>query len=389
MIFLNKVIGTVYKITCGIVDLIYIVIMNLRLSVKNSFKFPLVTIVVPLFNEERFIIDCLKSIKQQSYKNWECFIVNDCSTDNSVNIAEKFIRGAPGFRIIHHDRNRGLAASRNTGLQNANGEFITFLDSDDFLFKSSIWQRVNALVEGNRTNVAGSFSGITVCNENTRLNSFVLGKYLANKAAVVDFISAKGECPFNAHAPLLKVSVVRSFSGFNEAMLHGAEDWDLWYRILRHGYIFVHSYGCGAVYRQKHKSMVRRLPTFHVAEAKKLINNAFNYMKDEPEISDCPFVFRESIYYYEKLLIEAKRYIGYAMMAYLGDDEKGADEIIALLDPSVMYLMESHIPVNKIMDASITRFFCLSNSNIDRYSHHKEVFYNKMVERLKTSNIAA
>ena len=387
MIFLNKIIGIAYKIICCIVDLIYILIMDLRLSFQNSFKYPLVTIVVPLFNEERFIIDCLKSIKQQSYKNWECFIVNDCSMDNSVDIAEGFIRGDPRFKIIHHDRNRGLAASRNTGLENANGEFITFLDSDDFLFKSSIWQRVNALAEDNRTIVAGSFSGMTVCNENTRVNSFVLGRYLANKAEAVDFISTKGECPFNAHAPLLKVSVVRSFSGFNEAMLHGAEDWDLWYRILRHGYIFVPSYGCGAVYRQKHNSMVRSLTSLHVAEAKKLIDNAFNYSEDEVEISKSPFLFRESIHYYEKVIIEAKRYIGYGMMAYLAGDEKAANEIIGLLDPSVMYLMEFHIPVNKIMDESIKRFFCLSNSNIDRYSHHKKVFYNKMVERLKSSNI--
>ena len=94
-----------------------------------------ITIVVPVYNVEPYIKDCLASIAAQTYNNdIECIIVNDCTPDGSCVIIEHFIKEYKGnieFKLLHHTRNRGLSAARNTGIDAATGEYIYFLDSDD------------------------------------------------------------------------------------------------------------------------------------------------------------------------------------------------------------------------------------------------------------------
>lgn len=96
---------------------------------------PIVSIIIPIYNVEAYLEDCLRSVATQSLtEGIECVLVDDCGTDNSVKIAERFIDGYKGdvdFRILHHERNRGLSAARNTGIQAAKGEYVYFLDSDD------------------------------------------------------------------------------------------------------------------------------------------------------------------------------------------------------------------------------------------------------------------
>lgn len=94
-----------------------------------------VTIVVPVHNVEQYIEDCLVSIATQAYiGEIECIIVDDCTPDGSCNVIERFIEEYKGnieFKLLHHERNRGLSAARNTGIDAATGEYIYFLDSDD------------------------------------------------------------------------------------------------------------------------------------------------------------------------------------------------------------------------------------------------------------------
>lgn len=94
-----------------------------------------ITIVIPVYNVEAYIEDCLRSVAAQTYNgNIECIVVNDCTPDNSCSIIESFIGDYSGniqFKLLHHEKNRGLSAARNTGIDAATGEYIYFLDSDD------------------------------------------------------------------------------------------------------------------------------------------------------------------------------------------------------------------------------------------------------------------
>lgn len=94
-----------------------------------------VSIIIPVYNVAPYIEACLKSVMRQTYGGqMECIIVDDCGTDDSIAIAERMTAAYQGpiqFRMLHHDRNRGLSAARNMGTNAATGDYIYYLDSDD------------------------------------------------------------------------------------------------------------------------------------------------------------------------------------------------------------------------------------------------------------------
>jgi len=103
----------------------------------NSQHTPLVSVIVPVYNVEQYLDECLNSIRQQTYKNIEIIVVEDCSTDNSLNTLTKHLED-PRVKLIQHEKNSGLSAARNTGIDAANGDYIMFVDSDDIVHLSLI-----------------------------------------------------------------------------------------------------------------------------------------------------------------------------------------------------------------------------------------------------------
>lgn len=91
---------------------------------------PLVSIIVPVYNVERYVDECLASIRAQTYANLEILLVEDCSTDGSLKALEPHLKD-PRVRLIRHHRNGGLSAARNTGIEAASGDYVMFVDSDD------------------------------------------------------------------------------------------------------------------------------------------------------------------------------------------------------------------------------------------------------------------
>lgn len=115
-------------------------------------KYPVVSIGIPVYNVAKYLNKCLVSIMKQSYQNLDIIIVNDCSTDNSVDIIYNVLHNYPQknnlVRVFHHEKNRGLAAARNTVLKNAKGEFIMWVDGDDWLSEDAVERAVNKQVKG-------------------------------------------------------------------------------------------------------------------------------------------------------------------------------------------------------------------------------------------------
>lgn len=93
---------------------------------------PLVSVIVPVYNVERYVDDCLASIRAQTYANLEILLVEDCSTDGSLQALAPHLED-PRVRLIRHEKNGGLSAARNTGIEKATGEFVMFVDSDDLV----------------------------------------------------------------------------------------------------------------------------------------------------------------------------------------------------------------------------------------------------------------
>ena len=106
---------------------------DIRLE-EAGIRLPLVSVIVTNYNYANYICDCLESIKRQDYTNIECLVVDDKSTDNSVEIINKFSKDTETeIQLVEHDQNRGQFAAFSTGLLHAKGEFIVFVDADDIL----------------------------------------------------------------------------------------------------------------------------------------------------------------------------------------------------------------------------------------------------------------
>ena len=95
-------------------------------------KNPLISVIVPVYNTERFLKECLDSVIYQTYKNLEIIIVNDGSKDSSLSIINEYAQKDNRIKVISRE-NRGVSASRNDGLDIASGEYLCFIDSDDYM----------------------------------------------------------------------------------------------------------------------------------------------------------------------------------------------------------------------------------------------------------------
>jgi len=358
-------------------------------AMKSGEK-PLVTVVVPLYNEQRFIAQCLRSVAKQSYDHLECLIINDASTDGSRAAAEAVIagddfrgrgRGRGRFRIIDHDHNRGLSAARNTGLAAAKGRWITFLDADDWLLPHAVWMRAAHLLRheavaqrddlgpGQRfqvERVVGCACNIVQVPEDGFSWRWARAKVRTAPTGVIDFIRSRGECPFNAHAPLTRTDVLRRMGGFDESMQHGAEDWDLWQRVLRHGYTFVRAGAYGAAYRMKHGSMVRAKPKKHLDVAMGMLARAHQPMDPSDAVAGTPYLFDQPIDHYRRADLEARRVVQYATMCKLAGDEQGFAAAIDELPESGEPYLETFVPFGTMIDEGIARFHCIDPHTYSR-----------------------
>lgn len=103
---------------------------------RREVRAPFVTVVVTVFNYERYVADCLRSIAAQTYRNFKCVVVDDCSTDQSAAVIERVIAEqqlGERFVLIRHEANRGQMAGFKTGCDHAEGEFVVYVDADDLL----------------------------------------------------------------------------------------------------------------------------------------------------------------------------------------------------------------------------------------------------------------
>lgn len=113
----------------------------------------LVSVILPVYNVEKYVENSLRSVIGQTYPDIECLIIDDCGTDRSMDVVENVLAhsnlAGKKIRILRHEKNRGLSAARNTGLDYAEGTYIFFLDSDDSIRPNCIEKHVEAISKDN------------------------------------------------------------------------------------------------------------------------------------------------------------------------------------------------------------------------------------------------
>jgi glycosyltransferase involved in cell wall biosynthesis len=139
---------------------------TLQKSLKDlGLKWPLISVVVTNYNYSRYLVPCLSSIQQQTYSRFECIIVDDASTDNSVEIVEDFIGSRKldhQFLLVRRATNEGQLAAFRTGLQHCKGSFVVYVDADDLLHEHFLHAHLNVHL----TDVPAAFT----CSNQQQIN---------------------------------------------------------------------------------------------------------------------------------------------------------------------------------------------------------------------------
>jgi teichuronic acid biosynthesis glycosyltransferase TuaG len=123
--------------------------------------YPLVSVVVPVYNTEEFVQDCIDSVVLQTYPNWELILVDDQSSDNSFTICNRAAKDNARIKAIKQEKNRGALEARNRGIKESSGKFLCFLDSDDTFELSKIEKQVNFMLENEYAVTFTMFQRIT------------------------------------------------------------------------------------------------------------------------------------------------------------------------------------------------------------------------------------
>ncbi|TGL90249.1 glycosyltransferase family 2 protein [Leptospira congkakensis] len=188
---------------------------------------PKVSVIMPAYNAVSYLEDSVKSLLDQSFKDWELLLVDDCSKDETANLAKKLAKADPRIRFIQKEKNSGSADTRNTGINLASGEYIAFLDADD-LWESDFLEKMIPFMEKNKSPF--SFASYRIIDENgfefcepflVKLKSYTYSDLLHyNRVGLLTAIY---------HVP----SVGKKY--FDPSLKSLRDDYALWLDILREG----------------------------------------------------------------------------------------------------------------------------------------------------------
>lgn len=217
----------------------------------------LVSVIIPCFNQARFLPDCFASLQAQSYPHWEAIIVNDGSTDDTGAVARGYAGRDPRFNYIEQD-NRGLAGARNRGLREASGAYIQFLDSDDVIMPAKFELQIDAL--GAPDGLALAYCDFRCCAQDNVSRILKFDKFCKPRFQMgrpVEDIAARWETEFSipAHCFLFDARLFRDHGIRFEERLPNHEDWDCWMRVFALNPRVVHVPDELAVYRRHPSAM--------------------------------------------------------------------------------------------------------------------------------------
>ena len=205
----------------------------------------LVSLIIPCYNQSKFLDECLQSVLDQTFQDWECIIVNDGSNDDTESISKKWVDKDERFLYIYQD-NGGLSRARNKGISRAKGEFILPLDADDKIANRYVELAVAQFQSDTSLKVVyckaekfGSVTGIW------NLPVFSLSNLSKDNMI---FCSA-----------LFKKTDWAAVGGYDVNMIYGWEDWEFWIAILKNGGNVKQLDYIGFYYRVKDISMLREL----------------------------------------------------------------------------------------------------------------------------------
>ncbi|RHJ54933.1 glycosyltransferase family 2 protein [Bacteroides sp. AM10-21B] len=203
-----------------------------------------VSVIMPVYNAEKYVAFAINSVLAQSYSNWELLVVDDCSTDLSVTLVSDYVKKDNRIRLFHTDKASGSPCEpRNVGIRNAQGRYIAFLDSDDVWLPNKLSEQLRWFDDGRTAIVYSNYEKIS--EEGVRAGRIVTAPQQVS------------------YKELLKGNVIGNLTGMYDVEKVGKvycrkihhEDYVLWLSILKKGYIAKNTNAVHALYRVRKQSV--------------------------------------------------------------------------------------------------------------------------------------
>lgn len=179
------------------------------------------SIILPLYNASNFIDETLQSVLAQTYDNWELLVVDDVSTDNSAAIVQKYAAKDNRIQLIQQNKNLGAGHARNTGIKNATGRYIAFIDADDIWLPNKLELQLEFM---QKNGLAFTYSGQLLIDENGKEK----GKFMTK--AEITYRSMLKTCSVGCCTVVYDTKILNK-QYF--ATQHGQEDYILWLQIMK------------------------------------------------------------------------------------------------------------------------------------------------------------
>ncbi|WP_298552525.1 glycosyltransferase family 2 protein [uncultured Parabacteroides sp.] len=283
-----------------------------------------VSIIIPVYNVSKYVERCLRSALDQTWKDLEIILVDDCTPDDSMDIILSVLETSSRsdiVTILKHEKNRGLSAARNTGIQQAAGDYLYFLDSDDYLPANSIELLANAAIQYDVDFVIGNYE---IIGSPRWAPPLLLGTcLLANNKEILSAYS-KDKWYVMAWNKLVRKSFVNDNTlFFQEGIIH--ED-DLWSFMLACKARKAYCVNQTTYYYTIQANSIMGKPSIRTLECRvKIVGYLYDYINLYPELKENPHVYilfeSLKVKYFDRILYFSKdkdfQYVAYVLFRTL------------------------------------------------------------------------
>jgi len=177
---------------------------------------PKVSVIIPLYNKEKWIEKTLFSVLNQSFTDWEAIIVDDGSTDQSLEVVEAFIQKNPGNWILIKNRNSGQCHTRNSGIAKAMGEYVAFLDADDIWSRNKLSEQVEILDDN--SDVSLVISPYVIFSNINKVDNLRLVIHKNPKKLLSRWIEMRGYGAGTESTGLTRATLLQEIGSFDESL---------------------------------------------------------------------------------------------------------------------------------------------------------------------------
>lgn len=263
-----------------------------------------VSVVIPVYNIEKYIGDCLNSIINQTYKNLEIICIDDCSTDESMKKVNEYAEKDTRIKILKQKENRGQGEARNLGIiKSVTGEYVYFIDSDDFIEKNYIEEMVN-VIEKKNVDLVCNVNILKYYGKDNIKNKFIKNKreFVLNKKLDwnEDFMD---KLPISAWCKLYKTEILKKHEILFAENKLKFEDFYFWYILKTRLKSVCIIYGSIYFYRQRNDSImsINKYNNNNCFDSIRIINLIYKNYKDSDLLDKHAIPFSWLNKYFKKI----------------------------------------------------------------------------------------